>query len=163
MEKLELIYGGDKNVQKAKEESLRGKFDDMRMIEGENITQYGHRIKEVVGGIKSAGGTLEEDTIVSKMLISLLPTYAIIVSAIQELRSVTKDKVTIDSLISKLTAFDLNSFDNSIPKTKYSFKASVSSVMVRKGKYVCQSHECRSSHLGGSKVDLEDEGNLMEF
>lgn len=66
-EKLELIYGGDKHVQKAKEESLRGKFDDMRMMEGENITQYGHRIKEF-GGIKSACGTIEEDTLVSKML-----------------------------------------------------------------------------------------------
>ena len=42
---LHTIYGGDKNVQRAKSESLRGKFDDMRMEEGENIAQYVARIK----------------------------------------------------------------------------------------------------------------------
>ena len=34
---LNTIYGGDKTVQRAKLESLRGKFDDMKMEEGENI------------------------------------------------------------------------------------------------------------------------------
>ena len=34
---LNTIYGGDKNVQRAKYESLRGKFDDMKMEEGETI------------------------------------------------------------------------------------------------------------------------------
>ena len=34
------IYGGDQNVQRAKRESLRGKFDDMKMEEGENAAQY---------------------------------------------------------------------------------------------------------------------------
>ena len=34
---LHTIYGGYTNVLRAKAESLRGKFDDMRMQEGENI------------------------------------------------------------------------------------------------------------------------------
>ena len=42
---LSTIYGGDKNLQRAKSESLRGKFYDMRMEEGENIDQYVSRIK----------------------------------------------------------------------------------------------------------------------
>ncbi|WP_169713841.1 hypothetical protein, partial [Paludifilum halophilum] len=37
---LHTIYGGDANVLRAKSESLRGKFDDMRMQEGENVSQY---------------------------------------------------------------------------------------------------------------------------
>ena len=45
---LNTIYGGDKNVQRAKSESLRGKVDDMKMEEGENVPQYVSRIKEVV-------------------------------------------------------------------------------------------------------------------
>lgn len=55
--KLEEIYSGDEHVKISKEASLRGNFDDMQMIEGENIQQYGQRIKEIVGEIKSAGGT----------------------------------------------------------------------------------------------------------
>ena len=50
------IYGGDQNVQRAKRESLRGKFDDMKMEEGENVAQYAARIKEVVSVIRSLGG-----------------------------------------------------------------------------------------------------------
>ena len=42
---LTTIYGGDTNVLRAKVESLRGKFDDMRMEEVENIAQYVTRIK----------------------------------------------------------------------------------------------------------------------
>ena len=37
-DKLKLVHGGDKNVLRAKEESLRGKVDDLRMKEGEKIT-----------------------------------------------------------------------------------------------------------------------------
>ena len=36
-ETLSNIYGGDDNVKRAKRESLRGKFDDMKMEEGENV------------------------------------------------------------------------------------------------------------------------------
>ena len=39
------IFVGDTNVLRAKSESLRGKFDDMRMQEGENVAQYCSRIK----------------------------------------------------------------------------------------------------------------------
>ena len=44
---LHTIYEGDKNVQRAKSKSPRGKFDDMRMEEGENIAQYVARIKKL--------------------------------------------------------------------------------------------------------------------
>ena len=40
---LHTIYGGDKNVLRAKSESLRDKFDDMRMQEGENIANVAQR------------------------------------------------------------------------------------------------------------------------
>ena len=65
---LSTIYGGDKNVQRAKSESLRGKFDNMRMEEGENIVKYVARIKEVVSAIKGATSHIDDDTILSKVL-----------------------------------------------------------------------------------------------
>ena len=51
---LKTIYRGDKNVQRAKLESLRGKFDEMRMEEGETVAQYVARIKKVVSAIRCA-------------------------------------------------------------------------------------------------------------
>lgn len=83
--------------------------------------------------------------------------YAIRVATIQELRLVDKDKVTIDSLIDKLTTFELISFDNSVQKFESTFQASVSNALTRKEKEIYHSHEYRSNR------EDDDEGNLMEI
>ena len=49
---LAKIYGGDKNVKRSKVESLRGKFDDMRILESETIAQYCERIIGVINAIR---------------------------------------------------------------------------------------------------------------
>ena len=85
---LATIYGGDKNVLRAKAESLRGKFDDMRMEEGENISQYVARIKEVINAIRGATSKIHDDTILRNVLRTLLPIYAISFFVIQELRCI---------------------------------------------------------------------------
>ncbi|GLJ44422.1 hypothetical protein SUGI_0931740 [Cryptomeria japonica] len=156
-DKMEFIYGGDEHVKQAKEESLRGKFEDMRMVEGETIQQYGIRIKTMVGEIKSTGGTIDDATIVNKVLRSRLPVYAIRVAAIQELRSINKTKVSLDSIIAKLTAYELNGYDGSVQKTKLAFRASSSSAPTKKGKEVSTNYESRLSK------DMDDEEILMEF
>ncbi|GLJ37402.1 hypothetical protein SUGI_0759380 [Cryptomeria japonica] len=59
-DKLISVYGGDEHVQRAKVDSLRGQLESMRMNEGENITQYSTRLKEIVNQIKGVGGIIEE-------------------------------------------------------------------------------------------------------
>ena len=54
----------------------------MRMREDENIAKYVERIKESVSSIKASGGKIEEETVISKVLRTLLPVYAIKVSTI---------------------------------------------------------------------------------
>ena len=63
---LKTIYGGYKNVQRAKLESLRGKFDEMRVEEGEIVAQYVARIK-VVSAIKCVTSQIDDDTMLSKV------------------------------------------------------------------------------------------------
>lgn len=53
--KIILIHDGHLNVLRAKDESLSGKYDEMRMKEGENIVQYSNQIKEVGSSIKVVG------------------------------------------------------------------------------------------------------------
>ncbi|GLJ22783.1 hypothetical protein SUGI_0429240 [Cryptomeria japonica] len=112
-DKLISVYGGDEHVQREKVDSLRGKLESMRMNEGENITQYSTRLKEIVNQIKGAGGTIEEKDITSKLLRTLLPAYAIQVSTINELRSLPNMPVSLDATIGKLHTFELSNFDNS--------------------------------------------------
>ena len=68
---LHTIYGGDKNVLRVKSESLRGKFDGMIMQEGENISQYCSRIKDVVNAIRGATGKVDDNIALSKFLRTL--------------------------------------------------------------------------------------------
>ncbi|MBL7309534.1 hypothetical protein INQ13_24380, partial [Escherichia coli] len=61
--KLYQVYSGDVNVKRARAESLRGKFHDMQMKEGENIVQYTNRLKEVVHAIRESNGVISEETV----------------------------------------------------------------------------------------------------
>ena len=52
--KLKAIYGGDDNITRTKAKNLRGKFDQMKMREDENIAKYVERIKANVSAIKAS-------------------------------------------------------------------------------------------------------------
>ena len=62
--KIKEIYGGDDNVKRAKAESLRGQFDQMKMREDENIAKYVERIKESVSAIWASGGIIDDKIVV---------------------------------------------------------------------------------------------------
>ena len=68
----------------------------MRMEEGENISQYVTRIKEVVNTIRGATDNLDDDTVLTKVSRTLLPTYAIRVSTIQELRCIPRNNLSLE-------------------------------------------------------------------
>ena len=123
---LHTIYGGDKNVQRAKFESLKDKFDDMRMEEVETTPQYVSRIKEVVSAIKWATGQIDDDTVLRKVLRTLLPIYSIRVTTIQELRCILGNDVTVEGLVGRITSFELSNYENYKPKSLEStFKATL--------------------------------------
>ena len=116
--KLKEIYGGDDNVRRAKFESLRGHFDQMRMREYENIAKYVERIKASVSGIRASGGEIKEAIVVSTILRTFLPIYVVKVSTIQEVRCDPNNKIGSDALVGWLIAFELDNFDNYVPAIK---------------------------------------------
>lgn len=117
-EKLLKVYGGDKNVKRSKEKILRGKFDQMKMKEGENISQYSERIKESVSAIRAVEGDIVDETMINKVVRTLLPIYAIRVSKIQEVRCNPNNDINLDALVGRLTAFELDNFDNFSPNPR---------------------------------------------
>ena len=59
-----------------------------------------------------------------KVLRILLPIYTIRVSAIQELRCILENNLTLEGLVGRLTIFELSNSDNYKPKSLEStFKA----------------------------------------
>lgn len=64
----------------------------------------------------------------SKILVVLLPTYKMKATTINELRTMSNAPVTRDTLLGKLTTFELKELgDQSATKTETSFRASTSS------------------------------------
>ena len=58
----------------------------MKMREDENIAKYVERIKASVSAIRASRGKIEEEIVISKVLKTLLPIYAIRIYATQERR-----------------------------------------------------------------------------
>ena len=88
------------------------------MREDENIAKYVEIIKASVSAIRAFGGLIDEKIVVSKVLRTLLPIYATRVSIIQEPRCDPNYTTTLDSLVGRLTAFELDNFDNYVPSSK---------------------------------------------
>ena len=56
--------------------------------------------------------------IVNKVLRTLLPIYEIRVLYIQEMRRDPKNDITLDTLVGRLTTFELDNFDNYLPGSR---------------------------------------------
>jgi len=160
-EALSNIYGGDDNLKRAKRESLRGKFDDMNMEEGENVVQYVARVKEIVSVIRSLGGQLQEEIVSRKYLRDLIPIYAIRVSTIKELRCVPRNTLTFKGINERLTAFELSNFDNYKPvKFESTFKAKM---IVRDTKEVqTNKNNGKGKHVSTDSSTDEDDVDQLE-
>ena len=106
----------------------------MRMREDENIAKYVERIKASVSAIKASGRKIEDETIISKVLRTLLPIYAIRVSTIQERRCKENHNITLDALVGRLIAFELDNYDNYVPTSKNIELAFEAKISLKKGK-----------------------------
>ena len=102
-------------MRRAKAKILRDQFDQMKMREDENIAKYVEGIKVIVSMIKSSRGDIDNKIVVSKVLRTLIPIYAIILSTIQEMRWDPNSNITLDALVGRLTTFELDNFDNYVP------------------------------------------------
>ena len=116
--KLKEIYGGDENVRRAKVEILRGQFNQMKTREDENISKYVERVKASVSAIKASSGDIIEEIVIIKVLRTLLPIYAIRVSAIQERRCKANHKINLEAIVKRLTTFKLDNYDNYVLASK---------------------------------------------
>ena len=90
----------------------------MRMREDKNVVKYVERIKANVNVIRTSGGDIKEEFVVSNIMRTLLPIYEIRVSTIQEKRCDPNNKIDLDALVGRLTTFELDNFDNYVPTSK---------------------------------------------
>ena len=72
---LENSFDGDEHSMKLRLQSQICAFQDAKMMEDESIRTYVGRISEITVGIKSQGGSKEDDEVIQKIMRSLTPPF----------------------------------------------------------------------------------------
>ncbi|XP_059070585.1 uncharacterized protein LOC131860219 [Cryptomeria japonica] len=107
--KLKGIYEGDEKVREAKLQSLRMKYESLKMKEDEDIAAYFLRVDEIVNAITSLGEEVEDTLLVQKLLRTLTMKFDPKVSAIEEMKDLKT--LTKDELFGILTAYEMRRED----------------------------------------------------
>eukprot|EP00253_Pinus_taeda_P011665 PITA_11665 len=83
-DKIVLSYEGDDQVKRAKLQTLRIQYENLKMYNDESVANYFLREDEIVNCMKNLGEEIKEAVVVEKVLRSLSPRFESKVSAIQE-------------------------------------------------------------------------------
>lgn len=72
---------------------LRKKLNNLKMLQGENMTEFFSRFDKVVRELKAAGAKLEKDDVISHLTINLPASYDAIVTALENIPDLTLELV----------------------------------------------------------------------
>ena len=108
-----------------------------------------------MSAIRASGGKIDYVIVVSKVIITLLPIYAIRVLAIQEMICDPKNDIILDALLGRLTSFELDNFDNYIPNSNNLESAFQAKLSLKKKVAKSKSKRYDSEDEYASDGDLE--------
>ena len=104
-DKIILSYEGDEQVKRAKLQTLRIWYENLKMHSNERIANYFLRMDEIVNCMRNLGEEFKEVVLVEKVLRSLSAKFDSKVSAIEEKENL--QKITMSQLHRILTAFEM--------------------------------------------------------
>ncbi len=120
-DKIVLSYDGDDQVKRAKLQTLKIQYENLRMHNDESVANYFLRVDEIVNCMKNLGKEIKEVVVVEKILRSLSPRFESKVSTIEEKENLRN--LTISQLQGILTAYEMRKGGPS-NRREVSFKAS---------------------------------------
>eukprot|EP00253_Pinus_taeda_P032557 PITA_32557 len=120
-DKIVLSYEGDEQVKRAKLQTLRIQYENLKMYNDESVDNYFLRVDEIVNCMKKLGEEVKEAFVVEKVLRSLSPRFESKVSAIEEKEKLQDLKIS--QLHGILTAYEMRKGGPS-DKREAAFKAS---------------------------------------
>ncbi|CAM8876573.1 unnamed protein product [Rhodiola kirilowii] len=103
---LQTAFEGTDKVRNSRMQAVTTRFEEMKMKESESITEYNTKILELSNEASALGKPIDEERLVSKVLRSLPPRFAMKVTAIEEMHDITKLK--LDELMGSLRTYEIN-------------------------------------------------------
>jgi hypothetical protein len=104
-DKLQKHYEGDAKVKGAKLQTYRGKFEQLKMKEDEDIASYFLQVDEIVNSIKGLGEEIKELVVVQKVLRSLPMRFDPKISSLEEREDLST--LRMDELHGILIAYEM--------------------------------------------------------
>eukprot|EP00253_Pinus_taeda_P029858 PITA_29858 len=104
-DKIILSYEGHEQVKRAKLQTLKIRYENLKMHSNESIANYFLRMDEIVNCMRNLGEEFKEVVLVEKVLRSLPAKFDSKVSAIEEKENL--QKITMSQLHGILTAFEM--------------------------------------------------------
>ncbi|KAC9449885.1 hypothetical protein E3N88_45811 [Mikania micrantha] len=101
---LETEYQGDSKVKTIRLQGLRREFETLQMKENEMVADYLSRVMKNVTQKRTYGEPIKDQTVIEKVLRSLLPRWDHVVAAIEESKDLTV--MTFDQLMGSLQAHE---------------------------------------------------------
>eukprot|EP00253_Pinus_taeda_P026014 PITA_26014 len=120
-DKIVLSYEGDEQVKRAKLQTLRIQYENLRMYNDESVASYFLRVDEIVNCMKNLGEEIKEAIVVEKALRSLSPKFESNVYAIEETENLRT--LTMSQLHGILNAYEMRKGGPS-DRREATFKAS---------------------------------------
>ena len=120
-DKIVTSYEGDDQVKRAKLQTLRIKYENLRMYNDESVANYFLRVDEIVNCMQHLGEEIKEAVVVEKVLRSLPPMFESKFSAIEEKENL--QNLTISQLHEIITTYEMSKGGPS-DRREAAFKAS---------------------------------------
>ncbi|XP_020270587.1 glycine-rich RNA-binding protein 7-like [Asparagus officinalis] len=103
-ETLKTMHLGADRVRNAKVQTLKSKFELLRMKENDNVDDFSTKLTGVVNKIRALGGEMEENYVVRKLLRAVPERFLTIVSTIEQFGDI--DNMTLEEAIRRLKAHE---------------------------------------------------------
>ncbi|GAU26253.1 hypothetical protein TSUD_224440 [Trifolium subterraneum] len=152
---LEKAYGGATKVKKVRLQTYKRQFELLQLEEKESVGDFVTRVTKLVNLMKGCGESMNDQSVVEKILRSLTPRFDIVV-AIEESKDLSS--TTVEEIQGVLEASEQKSNER-LEKSKNEVALQAHNNQAKKGKGKWSGNRGRGGYQGSNAKDNQENGN----
>ncbi|GAU15418.1 hypothetical protein TSUD_44550 [Trifolium subterraneum] len=152
---LEKAYGGATKVKKVRLQTYKRQFELLQMEEKESVGDFVTRVTKLVNLMKGCGETMNDQSVVEKILRSLTPRFDIVV-AIEESKDLSS--TTVEEIQGVLEASE-QKLNERLEKGKNEVALQAHNNQAKRGKGKWSGNRGRGGYQGSNAKDNQESGN----